>query len=60
MKVTSCKLGKERDDAWKLAERSKDKQCFYCQEKGHIKSDCRNRQRDVKKAKESGERRSST
>ena len=42
---------KETGDAKKLAEKNKDKQCFYCQKKGHVKSDCRNRQRDMKKAK---------
>ena len=37
-----------------LAEKNRDKQCFFCQRRGHIKSNCRNRQRDVRKAKESG------
>ena len=37
-----------------LAEKSQDKQCFDCQKRGHIKSDCRNRQREMKKTKGSG------
>ena len=44
---------KEKDDAKKLAAKNKDKQCFYCQKKGHVKNGCRNRQRDMKKAKDS-------
>ena len=31
---------KEKVDAKKLAEKNKDKQCFNCQTKGHVKSDC--------------------
>ena len=55
-KVKSVKgRGEGRDDATKLAEKNRDKQCFCCQKTSHIKSNCRNRQRDVKKAKESGE-----
>ena len=38
---------KEKDDA-KLAEKNEDEQCFHCEKKGHVKSDCRNRQRDMK------------
>ena len=45
---------KERDDAQTLAEKNKDWQCFCCQKKGHIKSDCRKGQREMQKAKESG------
>ena len=45
---------KERDDAKKLAEKNKHKQCFDCQKQGHVKRDCRNHERDIKKAKESG------
>ena len=36
-------------------ERNKEKQCFFYQKKGHVKSDCRNRQRDMKKVKVSGQ-----
>ena len=44
---------KVSDDAQKLAEENKDKQCFQCQKKVHIKVDYKKRQRE--KAKESGE-----
>ena len=40
----------ERDDVAELAEKNEDKQCFDCQWKGQIKSDCRYLQRDMKKA----------
>ena len=42
---------KERDDAKKVAEKSKGK-CSHCPKKGRVKSECRNRQRDMKKAKD--------
>ena len=45
---------KERDDTMQLAEKKKDKQCFCCQKRGHIKRDCRYQQRDMKKARERG------
>ena len=45
---------KKKDDAKKLAEKKKEKRCFYCQNKGTVKSDCRNRQRDMTEAKDSG------
>ena len=46
---------KERDDAKKLAQKNKDKQCFHCRrKKGHVKCDCRDRQCVMKKARDSG------
>ena len=37
-----------------LAENIQHKQCFHCRNKGNVKSDCRIRQRHMKKAKGSG------
>ena len=45
---------KKKDGAKKLAEKKKEKRCFYCQNKGTVKSDCRNRQCDTTEAKDSG------
>ena len=45
---------KEKDDAKKAGQELCDNQCFYFQKKGHISSDCRNRQRDMMKTRESG------
>ena len=55
----SCVLGSNDDtyqamQAKKLAENIQHKQCFHCRNKGHVKSDCRIRQRGMKKAKGSG------
>ena len=45
----------ETDDAKKPAEKNKDN----CQKKGHVKGVCRNRQLDMKKAKDSSRRQQS-
>ena len=33
---------------------NKDKECFYCKKKGHVKADCRARQRDLAAAEDKG------
>ena len=45
-------MRRRKEDAKKWAEKNKDKTCVYCQRTGRIKGDCRNRQSDMKKAKE--------